>query len=133
MNPTENDYQRHPCPASDGSSEDKDSLYDGHIVLDDNKTLDTVTPTATVIASTASTTSSSVTPASKYSYVREHAKYMKKRILNVSILEKVKERLERYRLERQVLEIKIKECEEYIAESEKAIGERNSIVQSSEK
>lgn len=128
MNPTENDYQRHPCPASEGSSED--SLYDGHILLNDNKTLDTVT---TVIASTASTTSSCVTPASKYSYVREHAKYMKKRLLNVSILEKVKERLERYLLERQVLEIKIKECEEYIAESEKAIGERNSIVQSSEK
>jgi hypothetical protein len=138
MNPTER-YDSILHPHSEASSED--SLHNGQLILDDNMTLDTISPPTSYHTITSSETitpytspgsaRSDTSPGSattKTSYAREHAKYMKKRLSNVSILAKVKERLERYLLERQILDIKIKECKEYIGESEKVIEERNSIL-----
>ena len=127
------------------SESSEDTLYDGQLILSDNMTVDTVTtvPTSATAARsatsatsvTSATSATSVTSAtsptsatSKNSYAREHAKYMKKRLLDASILAKVKVRYNRYLLEKQILDIKIKESNEYIAESENAIRERNSIL-----
>ena len=115
----------------EGDSESsEDTLYDGQLILSDNMTVDTVTTAATAATAARSPTSatSATSATSKNSYAREHAKYMKKRLLDASILAKVKERYNRYLLEKQILDIKIKESNEYIAESEKAIRERNSIL-----
>ena len=132
MNPTGSDFTIVECH----SESSEDTLYDGQLILSDNMTVDTVTTVPTVstsaTAATAATSATSPTSAtsatSKNSYAREHAKYMKKRLLDASILAKVKERYNRYLLEKQILDIKIKESNEYIAESEKAIRERNSIL-----
>lgn len=122
------------------SESSEDTLYDGQIILNDNITVDTATTSpgsaTTATAATAATTAKTDTSprsarsaTSKNTYAREHAKYMKKRLLDTIILEKVKQRYFRYMLEKQILDIKIKDTEEYIAESEKAIRERNSILQ----
>ena len=129
MNPTGSIFtivERH-------SESSEDTLYDGQLILSDNMTVDTVTtvPTVSTAAASATSATSATSPTSatsKNSYAREHAKYMKKRLLDASILAKVKERYNRYLLEKQILDIKIKESNEYIAESEKAIRARNSIL-----
>ena len=132
MNPTGSVFtivERH-------SESSEDTLYDGQLILSDNMTVDTVTtvPTSATSATSATTArsptsaTSATSATSKNSYAREHAKYMKKRLLDARILAKVKERYNRYLLEKQILDIKIKESNEYIAESENAIRERNSIL-----
>ena len=123
MNPTGSDY----AAVAHDSESSEDTLYDGQLILSDNMTVDTVTTSPTT-ATSATTATTATTARSKNSYAREHAKYMKKRLLDASILAKVKERSNRYLLEKQILDIKIKESNEYIAESEKAIRERNSIL-----
>ena len=126
MNPTGSVFtivERH-------SESSEDTLYDGQLILSDNMTVDTVTtvPTSATSATSATSPTSATSATSKNSYAREHAKYMKKRLLDARILAKVKERYNRYLLEKQILDIKIKESNEYIAESETAIRERNSIL-----
>ena len=57
--------------------------------------------------------------------VRNHEKYMKKRVKNIEVYEKMKIRLERYILERDALNLRIKECTIFI-ENCLAISKRDN-------
>lgn len=99
------------------------SYEDGESCLNDHKTSYTSSYTTHATSSSESsrdthepalTTPKSSSSKTTNNSAREHEKYMKKRLKNKEIREKMKLRLERYTLERDALNLRIKECTNFL-------------------